>query len=169
MQNLEIKAKFSDLKYAEQIAIQIHAVKKWTRKQKDIYFITPKDKLKLRIVDDAVCDLIYYNRPENKKAEISNYKIYKTQKPQELLEILTDIFSIDIIVEKTRTLYLYENVRIHLDSVNQLGSFIEFEAVLDDKNDLNVSVDHLDFLSKKFNISDNQLVDTGYFELLKNK
>ncbi len=168
MQNLEIKAKYNDLQHAEKVAIQINAVKKWTRIQKDIYFVTPNGKLKLRVVDSAACDLIYYNRPDNKKAEISNYKIYKTQKPHELLEILTEFFSLDITVEKTRTLYIFKNVRIHLDSVNQLGSFIEFEAVLDEKNDLNVSSDHLDFLSEKFNISDNQLVNTGYFELLKN-
>jgi len=33
-------------------------------------------------------------------------------------------------VSKRREIYLWHNVRIHLDAVTGLGSFVEFEAVL---------------------------------------
>ena len=41
-----------------------------------------------------------------------------------------------VVVSKRRRLFLWEGVRIHLDEVEGLGSFVEFEAVLPDAGDL---------------------------------
>ncbi len=41
-----------------------------------------------------------------------------------------------VVVSKRRRLFLWEGVRIHLDEVEDLGNFVEFEAVLPQAGDL---------------------------------
>ena len=52
------------------------------------------------------------------------------------LAALTETLGVDVVVEKRRHLLLWETVRIHLDEVTGLGSFVELEAVADPDSDL---------------------------------
>ena len=45
---------------------------------------------------------------------------------------LAAALGIRTVVRKQRTVYLHKNVRIHLDAVDGLGTFLEFEAVMPD-------------------------------------
>ena len=56
--------------------------------------------------------------------------------PDELAEALDAALGTVVVVSKRRRLFLWEGVRIHLDEVDGLGSFVEFEAVLPDAGDL---------------------------------
>ena len=47
-------------------------------------------------------------------------------------DFLETLFDIEIIVEKERRFFLYENTRIHLDKVKTLGNFLELETVIDE-------------------------------------
>ena len=65
---------------------------------------------------------------------------------------LSDILSIETVVEKKRDLYIYKNTRIHLDTVINLGSFLELETVVvSEDHDVQAEFDevvkllHLDF------------------------
>lgn len=166
MQNLELKAQYPNLQQAETIALQLGAEKIWTHVQNDIYFISEKGKLKLRLVDNQPGDLIFYNRPQDKNATISNYFIYSSQNPDQLLIFLQNMYEQDIIVHKKRILYMYQNVRIHLDAVKHLGHYIEFEALMDDKHDQEQCLETLLLLEKKFEIQETDKIDQGYYELL---
>ena len=166
MQNLELKARYQNLQQAEKIALQLGAKKIWTHVQNDIYFISEKGKLKLRLVENQPGDLIFYNRPHDKNATISNYFIYSSQDPEKLLHFLQNMYVQDKSVQKTRTLYMYENVRIHLDDVKNLGSFIEFEALMTDQYDQNQCLETLLFLEREFKIQENLKIEQGYYELL---
>ena len=44
---------------------------------------------------------------------------------------LSAVLGVRGVVLKRRELLIWQNVRIHLDDVESLGSFLEFEAVLD--------------------------------------
>ncbi len=166
MQNLEIKAQYHDLKFAADIAAAIGARFKWRQWQRDTYFQVPQGKLKLREVEGEPAELIAYQRPQKDEAKISDYLIYKTGDSAVLKQVLEKCLHLQIAVNKERTLYLWQNVRIHLDRVKDLGSFIEFEAVLNDSEDSNLSRDRLQFLQAKFAIRNEDLISVGYHELL---
>ncbi len=42
------------------------------------------------------------------------------------------MFTVEVIVEKERNLYIYKNTRIHLDNVKKLGAYLELETVVKD-------------------------------------
>lgn len=115
---------------AEEKAQVLGACWQWTRLQRDTYFRTNGGKLKLRQADGEEAELIAYHRPDNPEARLSDYQIYRRADADLLLPLLAATVTVDRVVEKTRILYLWKNIRIHLDRVAHLGSFIEFEAVL---------------------------------------
>ena len=51
--------------------------------------------------------------------------------PALLKAALTAALGVRRVVDKRREIFLADNVRIHLDDVAGLGTFLEFEAVLD--------------------------------------
>ena len=46
-------------------------------------------------------------------------------------ELLARLLGVHRVVRKTREIFLVGNVRVHLDEVEGLGSFVELEAVFD--------------------------------------
>ena len=169
MENLEIKAYCADLLKAENIALSIGAEKKWRHEQSDTYFKVEKGKLKLRQVNGKPAELIFYERPYIKESKISHYSIYRTSNADELSALLSNFLKTDLVIVKNRTLFLWYNVRIHLDRVNNLGTFIEFEAVMDNEENVSSSPDRIQFLLNTFSIKNNDLVSKGYYELLNEK
>jgi len=63
------------------------------------------------------------------------------------------------VVEEWRRLFLVENVRIHLDEVAGLGSFVELEAVLPNG-------ERLPELADALGIRDSDLIAGSYLDLL---
>ncbi len=57
-------------------------------------------------------------------------------------------------------------MRIHLDRVEQLGTFIELEAVAPQASDLSPEYELVAELRETFEISDDRLVALGYAEQL---
>ncbi len=169
MQNLELKAHCRDLKSAATIAARIGAELKWTQRQNDTYFVVLQGKLKLREVEGQPAELIAYHRSQRNEAKVSNYIRYETCEPALLKQILAMSLLQEATVAKQRTLYQWQNVRIHLDQVQGLGSFIEFEAVLSDSEDILLSQERLQFLKTKFAIGTEDLIPVGYYELQKQK
>lgn len=166
LQNLEIKAHYHDLQEAAQIAAAIGASKEWSRRQSDTYFRVSQGKLKLREEEGPRAELIAYRRPVQAEAKTSEYLLYPLDNPLLLKEVLSAAMPVELVVQKIRTLYLWHNVRIHLDVVEQLGSFIEFEAVLSEKEGPKLSRKRLDYLTKQFVIKASDMIQIGYYELL---
>lgn len=167
MQNLELKARYHDLEKAAELAETLGATHEWTRQQIDIYFRVPAGKLKLRCVNGHDAELIAYQRPAVADAKVSDYIVHSEKNADSLERVLSHILPVEARIVKQRTLYLWNNVRIHLDHVEQLGVFIEFEAVLGKAEDVTASRQRIEFLSTHFAIQKKNLVTVGYFELLK--
>ena len=165
MKNLEIKAKYSDLKTAMKIAEEIGAEYQGILDQEDIYFKISPGRLKLRIINNTDTELIYYKRANVKTARESEYEIFKVKNGKELLAVLKSILPINIIVKKRRELYIYENVRIHLDTVKRLGKFLEFEAVCKNKKEMSEAKGKLKKLIRNFNIKKDGLIKLSYSDL----
>ncbi len=75
------------------------------------------------------CSLIKYIRDEKAKDRFSNYEVLHISNP-DAEEYFSGIFESYAVVEKKRLLYLYDNTRIHLDEVKNLGKFLELETLV---------------------------------------
>ena len=69
-------------------------------------------------------------------------------------------------VVKNREIFLYHNVRIHLDEVDRLGSFLEFEAVLGPDVDDAKGHAQLDKLAAEFGIDPKNLLPGSYADMI---
>ncbi|MBM4170802.1 MAG: CYTH domain-containing protein [Ignavibacteria bacterium] len=125
--NLELKLKVISHREIINKLNSINALFKKTLYQKDIYYSFPNGLLKLR-VEGKNSFLIKYLRDEKGK-RFSKYEILnlKGKQPE---NYLSEIFTVDAIVQKKRKLYSYNNTRIHLDEVKSLGKFIELETLV---------------------------------------
>jgi len=126
--NLELKIKVENHHNIKQILEKISSAFEKILNQKDIYYKIENGLLKLRI-ENGNYSLIKYNREEQKKDRWSNYYVvYIKGKETELL--FSSLFPIETEVIKKRELYMYKDTRIHLDTVENLGQFIELETVV---------------------------------------
>jgi predicted adenylyl cyclase CyaB len=96
--------------------------------QEDTYFAVSAGRLKLRRFGDGTAELIGYTRPDIRGARRSEYVKIPVPVPEELLRTFSALFGIRTVVRKRRRLFLYRGSRIHLDEVQGLGNYIEFEV-----------------------------------------
>ncbi len=128
MRNIELKAELRDLALARSICSAIGATHIIDLEQTDIYFRLPSGRLKRRESPGEPTEYIFYDRQDRAAPRMSNFTIYSEAAAQErfgatpLPELVT--------VKKKRQVYMIGNVRIHLDQVQGLGKFIEFEALV---------------------------------------
>jgi homotetrameric cytidine deaminase len=135
--------------------------------QRDTYFAGRDGRLKLRVQQDGErAWLIAYRRPDSAEASESAYVLATVGEPDALAEALDAALGTTVIVSKQRRLLLWEGVRIHLDDVDGLGSFVEFEAVLPDAGDLETARAKVAHLQGSLGIADDALVSVGYADLL---
>ena len=118
-----------------------------------------------RLEPGATAQLIAYMRPDRSQRRESQYRIVAIADPSQLEAALESALGIAAVVEKERHLYLWEGVRIHLDRVSGLGSFIEFEAAVDEASDLAKARGRVDSLRTAFAIADADLVAGSYGDL----
>ena len=95
-----------------------------------------------------------------------NYRIIPIHDPDGLKDALAAALGILVAVEKSRHLLLWRNVRIHLDEVPGLGSFIELEAVAEPDYDLSGEYDNAAELRKALGITDERILAVGYSDEL---
>jgi predicted adenylyl cyclase CyaB len=66
-------------------------------------------------------------------------------------------------VRKRREIFVHENVRIHIDRVEELGEFVELEALYDGSPAAEVEQRRLiDYLMKELGIEQSDLLATSY-------
>lgn len=128
--NIELKARRGDLKSAEAAALTLDVRDGGVQRQIDTYFTCHHGRLKLREIVDVRAELIWYERSNEAKARASDYRLTEVQDPGALRAALSAALGVCGEVRKRRRVLLWHNVRIHLDEVEGLGSFVEFEAVM---------------------------------------
>ena len=166
MLNIEIKARCRDLVVAEKAVLQAGAVFTAVLQQKDTYFNTENGRLKLREIAGGANQLIFYKRADTAGPRNSEYSIYETEAIDTLKTMLEDALSVWVVVEKQRKLFLYDEVRIHLDQVKGLGSFLELEGVVGAQADYDSVRNKVDHLIDILTITENELISLSYSDLL---
>ncbi len=110
--------------------------------------------------------LIAYDRPDLDGQRESRYRIAEVDNAEELKTALSASLGIKVVVEKERQLFVWEgNVRIHLDRVKGLGSFIEFEAVATAGSDLSHEEEQVRVLRQIFEIDEADVIAGSYCDL----
>jgi predicted adenylyl cyclase CyaB len=128
--NIELKARIRDMRHLRRLAEAMASAPAELIEQVDTFFRVPQGRLKLRQTGPERGELIYYERPDDVAAKPSTYTRAATLQPEELLQALTLALGVRGVVRKQRRLYLVGQTRIHLDTVEGLGEFVELECVL---------------------------------------
>jgi len=163
--NLEIKIHMDSQKSALTVLNNLHAEFVKDINQKDVYYTMHGSLLKLRIEDDGE-SLIKYNRDEVNPDRFSNYDVIHL-KSSGSEKVFNSIFTVEAVVIKKRSLYLYNNTRIHLDTVEGLGTFMEFETLV--INGMEDAKERFNFLIKKFEIDTTKQIKCSYRDLILRK
>jgi homotetrameric cytidine deaminase len=164
--NVELKARDPDPDATARRCLALGASDQGVLSQQDTYFAARHGRLKLRAQAGEGGELIAYRRSDAAEAAESGYVLAPAPEPAALAEALDAALGSTVVVSKRRRLFLWEGVRIHLDEVDGLGHFIEFEAVLPDAGDLATAHARLSRLRTELRIEDDALVSVGYADLL---
>jgi homotetrameric cytidine deaminase len=124
--NLEIKARDADPARTLQAALDLGAEDRGELTQRDTYFAGARGRLKLREQTPGEAELIQYRRPDEDGPRLSEFRVVPAA--AELREALEAALGTLAVVEKRRRLLIADGVRIHLDDVDGLGTFVELEA-----------------------------------------
>jgi homotetrameric cytidine deaminase len=164
-ENLELKARLHDPAATLARALALGAVDQGTLVQRDTYYPVRHGRLKLRQIEGSGAELIAYRRADATAGGLSSY--VRVPAGGELGPALDAALGTRVVVAKRRRLLLLENVRIHLDEVEGLGAFLEFEAVLGPDHTRQEGEPKLARLKTELGISDDDLVAVGYADLLE--
>ena len=164
--NVELKARDPDPLRTLERALALGAEDRGELVQRDTYFGGVRGRLKLREQEPGGAELIAYERPDDPEPEVSSYTLAPVGDPAALREALHRALGTVVVVAKRRRLLLWDGVRIHLDDVEGLGTFLEFEAVAAPGSDLTSDRAKVERLREELAVEDDALVAGGYADLL---
>ena len=167
--NIEIKAKSNNQNTIREILKSKKADNKGTDHQIDTYFKVNNGRLKLRegTIENY---LIHYQRENKKGPKQSNVTLFSFNPESSLKEVLTKALGILVVVDKQREIYFIDNVKFHIDTVKNLGTFVEIEAI--DKSGTIGKAELLkqcQYFLNLFKISQDDLISVSYSDLLLQK
>lgn len=164
---MELKARDRDPARSLRVCEEIGATDEGVLSQLDTYFNVPRGRLKLREQSPGGAQLIAYERADDSANTESRYHLVDVPDPAELKAALASTLGVRARVRKTRRLFLHEGVRIHLDEVEGLGSFIEFEGVATAERDADAFEPLLTDLRRRFGIADAERLAVSYSDLVE--
>jgi len=172
MKNIELKvsASVKDLQRIKGLLKKNKAKFAGKLRQIDVYYKSTSGLLKTRQINNKDFELIFYQRQQKITSSISNYYRIPLNKNQfiQVNNIFNKLFKRLLVVKKIRHLWLYRHTRIHLDSVNKLGSFLELETVV--KNiSFSKGRDEFEQIKELLVISNFKVIKKSYQNLLLSK
>lgn len=171
MPNVEIKATCHDHSFARLTVDKLKTEYIGELHQIDTYFSTKTGRLKMREINGEEAQLIPYYKDYSTGPMKSSYAVLPVDNAENLKHILDKTLGTVTVIDKKREVFLIENVRVHLDQVDNLGSFIEFEAVYDDDTEEGKAreVKRVSELMDTFQIKEEDLLDRSYIDYLLEK
>jgi len=163
MRNLEFKARLDGPRAALARARAIGADLYGDLRQTDTYFYVPAGRLKLRETAGHQAELIFYHRDEEASNRASDYEIAHSREPEALRDLLAHALGVLAVVKKRRTLLTLDASRIHLDNVDGLGHFIEFEVIVGNGED--AAKQRIDWLIREMGFDWSDCIRASYLDL----
>ncbi|WP_223270895.1 class IV adenylate cyclase [Subsaximicrobium wynnwilliamsii] len=136
IKNFEFKAKVSELEEYENKLLTLNPKFQGTDHQIDTYFNTELGRLKLR-EGNIENSLINYDRENISGSKESTIILYQHEPNVALKNILKRQLGVKVIVDKKRKIYFIDNIKFHFDLVENLGTFLEVEAI-DSKDEFTI-------------------------------
>lgn len=162
----EIKARCPDPQAIRAILQARHATFRGTDRQRDTYFRVNRGRLKLR-EGQIENYLVYYEREDQAGPKQSDVILYPSTSGSALKEILTQSLGILVVVEKQREIYFIDNVKFHIDTVTDLGSFVEIEAIdADGSRGKEKLLAQCQSFLELFRIAEDDLIAVSYSDLI---
>ena len=166
IKNFEFKAKVSAIEPFESKLLSLNPTFQGIDHQIDTYFNATIGRLKLR-EGNIENSLINYDRKNISGSKESQIILYQHNPNPALKEILERQLGIKVIVDKRRKIYFVENIKFHFDFVEQLGTFIEVEAIdAEEKYTIEELKDQCDKYFRFFELSEDALIDKSYSDLI---
>ncbi len=161
--NLELKASIPSIDLARASARRCGAEFSGLLLQEDTYFRVPNGRLKLREIAGDRSELIFYERPNSSLERWSSYSRVPVAEPRGLKEQLASALGIRVVVRKKRELFLLDETRIHLDDVEDLGTYLEFEVPVRDREE---AASQMKFLREQFEVDEGSIFTGSYSDLI---
>jgi homotetrameric cytidine deaminase len=163
--NVELKARIANPDDTAARCIALGAEDGGVLVQRDTYYAARRGRLKLREDGERGNELIAYFRLDGPEPDMSAYMLVPTDEPTALSAALDASLGTAVVVSKHRRLFFWENVRIHIDEVEGLGSFVELEALVE-PDGAEAAQERVARLRTELAIDDASLVAGGYSDLL---
>jgi adenylate cyclase class 2 len=163
--NIELKARVDSLPRVRQVCLEFAQFSAHER-QIDTYFTCQQGRLKLRERGTQTAQLVAYARPDETTPRVSDYWLVPVVEPSLVKAALASALGVKVVVEKDREVFLYRNVRIHLDRVAGLGDFLELEAVLGEHDDELEATHLVAELARRFGVEPSDRIGGSYSDLL---
>jgi adenylate cyclase class 2 len=182
MIEVEIKAALKEKEELTAKMLELGFVKGDLLKETDVYFDSPHHKMKendtaLRIRScenltqgTKVCYMTYKG-PKMDKISISRKEVgMEIESVETGTEIFTSLgfFTVPAVIKHRQWLHL-DNVTACLDSVEDLGDFLELEMVIADASEKEAALNDLIALLEKLGYGREDLLQTSYLSMLQKK
>jgi adenylate cyclase, class 2 len=165
--NIEIKARCPDLSRVRKMLQSCGAEFRGVDRQTDTYFPCSGGRLKLREgnIENA---LIYYRRPNQLGPKQADVTLCRVAPDPALRQVLAESLGVRVQVVKRREIFFLDNVKIHLDQVDPLGSFVEIEAIdADGSLGRDRLMEQCRHWMDRFGIRPDDLIDRSYSDMIE--
>ncbi|XP_063837079.1 uncharacterized protein LOC135086211 [Ostrinia nubilalis] len=174
MRNVEIKAKITNLENICKVAEQLSGGPPTIIKQDDVFYRVNNGRLKMRYYADESATLVRYERSDQEGPKLADYdllhfSVTDSEKAKLLDKMLTQCMGARGRVIKERKLYMVDQTRVHIDSVQDLGDFMELEVVLRPEQTVEEGQVIAKDLQTKLGVKNEDLIDCAYVDLLEKK
>jgi len=167
--NVEIKARVCNLAAVRRAVEAVADGPPALLIQSDTFFAVPRGRLKLRAFTDGTAELISYLRHDVAGPRESRFAKVAVNDPDALTGVLGAALGVAGVVRKRRDLYRRGPTRIHLDEVDDLGSFLELEVELSDGQSATEGERIARELMARLGIAEDDLVAGAYVDLLRDR
>ena len=126
-----------------------------------------KGRLKLR-QGPIENNLIFYQRADTDGPKQSTINLSPVAPDSTIGEVLTAALGVRVVVDKQREIYFIDNVKFHIDTVKDLGNFVEIEAIdTDGKRNAEELEQQCSHYMRELGIRATDLVVGSYSDLLE--
>ena len=164
MHNVEYKCELRDLPMAKAVLRAKGASFIGEMRQTDTYYRLPHGRLKRRDCEGEPVEYIFYDRPNRASPKISQFAIYTEHQAMERYGVTP--LPVWVVVKKRRDLWMIGNSRIHLDQVDGLGNFLEFEALVSRDHNIAKCHEAIAELRRMLGPTLGEAIDCSYSDML---
>lgn len=163
--DITIKARCLAPAEAESILLQHSADYKGLDAQTDTFYEAEYGKLKHR-QGNIENVLIHYNRVQSEGVKRTEVLFYLKNPSHATIEQICGGREVLAQVKKLRKIYFIDNVKFHIDYLEDLGQFIEIEAIdVDGSLGMEVLHEQCNYYKDLLQIADEDLVNDSYIDL----